>query len=162
MGPWMAAAQTKTWTPPKSRRMRSTAALTCSKSVTSVRMRSALPPACSISKCARSNSALLRASNPTLAPAAANPRASRLPIPRPAPVTSTPALVRECTCLPIYGSTEKAGLGIRDWGLGAALTVGLLFVHRLIGSVEELFRRFVGDSFCYSYRDADVYGNWGV
>ena len=27
MGPWMAAAQTRMWTPPKSRRMRSTAAL---------------------------------------------------------------------------------------------------------------------------------------
>src|SRR5580692_3430678 len=145
--------------------MRSTAALSCSKSVTSVRMRRALPPACSISRCARSNSALLRASKPTLAPAAAKPRASRLPIPRPAPVISTPVLVRECTCeiLPINGSTERPGLGRGTWlaawgwwlvirfsflvGCGLELESGFfLGVHRFVGAVEELFGRLAGQA----------------
>src|SRR6266446_10164971 len=53
-------------------------------------MRSAAPPACSISSLVASSSAWLRDSNPTRAPARAKPSARRLPIPRPAPVIRTP------------------------------------------------------------------------
>src|SRR5271163_966049 len=54
-------------------------------------MRDALPPAWPISRWHKSISALLRASNPTLAPRVAKPMARRFPMPRPAPVTSTDA-----------------------------------------------------------------------
>ena len=40
---------------------------------------------------------MLRASNPTRAPLAAKPIASRFPIPRPAPVTSTDIPLTDCT-----------------------------------------------------------------
>src|SRR5579864_2053457 len=90
IGPCTAAAAMSTCTPPNTTRMRSTAALSCSKSRTSARMRNAAPPACSISSLVASSSAWLRDSSPTRAPACANPRASRLPMPRPAPVIRTP------------------------------------------------------------------------
>src|SRR5580658_10507263 len=54
-------------------------------------MREAFPPAWPISRWHKSISALLRASNPTLAPREAKPMARRFPMPRPAPVTSTDA-----------------------------------------------------------------------
>ena len=75
------------WDRRKPPRARSTASVICSGSVTSARIRSAFPPACSISMCARSISALLRPTNAIFAPSLANPSATRLPIPLPAPVT---------------------------------------------------------------------------
>src|SRR5579872_1644159 len=75
-------------------------------------MRRALPPACSISSWHRSNSGLLRASSPTRAPLVAKPMASRLPIPRPAPVISTVTVLKECTYLTVVQiAAERSGLG---------------------------------------------------
>src|SRR5579864_4552465 len=71
-------------------------------------IRSAEPPACSISRWQRSSSALLRTSRPTLAPLAANPIANRLPIPRPAPVTSTGTVLKDCTPLKLV-QNERSG-----------------------------------------------------
>ena len=55
MGPCTAAEAINTSRPPKITFMRSTAACICSRSRTSARRRSALPPACSISSFARSS-----------------------------------------------------------------------------------------------------------
>src|SRR5262249_14215682 len=52
-------------------------------------IRSAAPPACSISSLARSSSGCVRDSKPTRYPPLAKPSASRFPIPRPAPVIKT-------------------------------------------------------------------------
>jgi hypothetical protein len=57
----------------------------------------------------------------------------------------------------IKNGTGGSGLGTRGWWL--VLPVHLLFVHGLVGSVEELFRGFFGDAFRDSYRDADVYSD---
>ena len=89
-GPRIPAQQMRTSIPPRRAVMCATAAVTCSKSRTSARSRRETPPACSISKCARSSSALLRARSPTRAPSAAKPSAKRLPMPLPAPVIRTP------------------------------------------------------------------------
>src|SRR6266481_5348765 len=71
-------------------------------------MRSAAPPACSISSLVASSSAWLRDNSPTRAPACAKPSARRLPIPRPAPVMRTPFSLRVCKGL-FYSCVEDSG-----------------------------------------------------
>src|ERR1051326_8873889 len=108
MGPWTPAAVIRISIAPQASRMRSTACATSSTLRTSARSRIAMPSACSISSLARSISAWLRASSPILAPSAAKPSASRLPIPRPAPVIRTLFPFTLCKGSVLHANTEGA------------------------------------------------------
>src|SRR5580704_2433778 len=92
--------------------MRLTAVEISSGRRTSARSLMAVPPACSISSLVRSNSASVRASSPTLAPASAKPIARRFPMPRPAPVISTLFPWIESANLVLHFRVEDAGLNL--------------------------------------------------
>src|SRR6185295_9955364 len=94
-------------------------------------MRRALPPACSISNWHKSSSGLLRASRPTRAPAAAKPIAKRLPMPRPAPVTSTGLLLKDCTYITVVQNRPNRDRTLNHQWLVLLVSVAIVIRRRL-------------------------------